>query len=320
MGLMTINICLAPTMGMMIAAGAIGGAAAGFASGIIGPGMAGANLRDALGAGFKGALSGATFGAIGGAFSQSSGFFKQGGMGHILSHGLASGILTDLEGGNFGNGFLTAGITKFSTVNLVSNIGGKSFGAIVGRTTMAGMIGGTTSVMTGGKFANGAKTSALAHVVNAESGNLLAFSNRILNYAQAQKMKSLTTVAQAEKLMDTPAGQAVDSVVEAAREKITLKAGFEFAKGAGATVQATMNLNGDKGYEISYNKGVMFNPIGSVSADVFSTGELKGSFQSLEFCAVGCIGVEKNYKDWAFSTTISTGADLNFQTGFKGDF
>ncbi|WNO10742.1 hypothetical protein [Teredinibacter sp. KSP-S5-2] len=39
---------------------------------------------------------------------------------------------------------------------------------VAGRTIYAAVIGGTVSKMTGGKFANGAVTAAMAHALNAE--------------------------------------------------------------------------------------------------------------------------------------------------------
>ena len=63
-------------------------------------GVATGSLKGAL----IGAFSGAAFHQIGGAFTEASGFFAEGGFGHILTHGVA--------GGKFGHGFLSAGLTK----------------------------------------------------------------------------------------------------------------------------------------------------------------------------------------------------------------
>ena len=35
-----------------------------------------------------------------------------GGVAHVLTHGLAGGILAELQGGQFGHGFLAAGLSK----------------------------------------------------------------------------------------------------------------------------------------------------------------------------------------------------------------
>lgn len=70
-------------------------------------------------------------------------------------------MLSVLQGGKFGHGFASSGIAKAIT------FGGNSIGtgAEVQFITAA-IAGGTVSEITGGKFANGAATSALAYLVN----------------------------------------------------------------------------------------------------------------------------------------------------------
>ena len=129
------------------AGGAAAGAISGFAAGAVSTG----SLRGAL----NGALSGAVFGGIG-ASGWSDGATW-------ASHALAGGVLSDLQGGNFGHGFITAGVMKgFGKIN--------NTGDIYARTILQAMVGGTVSRITGGKFANGAVTAAIQFVVNEKSG------------------------------------------------------------------------------------------------------------------------------------------------------
>ncbi len=120
---------------------------------------------------YKGALFGgisaAAFYGIGSQFAAEAGFFQQGGFGHVLTHGLAGGILAELQGGQFGHGFLAAGISK-AVMGRFSYADG-SAPAVMGRTAIAATVGGTISRITGGKFANGALTSAMAQLFNAET-------------------------------------------------------------------------------------------------------------------------------------------------------
>ncbi|WP_185233703.1 SpvB/TcaC N-terminal domain-containing protein [Teredinibacter franksiae] len=112
-----------------------------------------------------GALSGAAFYGVGSMFDTGGTLaglaggvkeFAQAGM-----HGLVGGVLAELQGGEFGHGFLAAGIAK-----------GFSLGAaamtdnVVAQFMAATLAGGTVSEMTGGKFSNGAQTAALAFAVN----------------------------------------------------------------------------------------------------------------------------------------------------------
>ena len=134
-----------------------------FAFGFAAGGIATGSLRGAL----FGGISAAAFVAIGSQFVAEAGFFQQNGLGHVLTHGLAGGILAELQGGQFGHGFLAAGLSKavmgrFKYDDLSSP-------AVLGRTAIAAVVGGTISRITGGKFANGALTSAMAQLFNAET-------------------------------------------------------------------------------------------------------------------------------------------------------
>jgi RHS repeat-associated protein len=143
------------------AAGAVTGAIAGAAGGFVATG----SLKGAL----TGAFSGAVFGAIGASFNgeAGSGFFAEGGIGHIGSHALSGGIMSDLQGGKFGHGFFSAGLTKGLNVNGMIESFGTAYDAA--RIAVAAIIGGTVSKITGGKFGNGAVSSAMGQMFNGNS-------------------------------------------------------------------------------------------------------------------------------------------------------
>ena len=128
------------------------GAAAGFVGGAISTG----SLKGAV----NGALSGAAFGAVG---------FGQHGLGwgestQIAAHAVTGGILSEVQGGNFGHGFISAGIMK--------GVGKVGTSASIGRVIIQAIAGGTVSKITGGKFGNGAITAAIQFVVNEQSSNI----------------------------------------------------------------------------------------------------------------------------------------------------
>ena len=141
--------------------GAIAGAIAGAAGGFVATG----SLKGAL----RGAFSGAAFGAIGASFNgeAGSGFFAKGGIGHVGSHALTGGIMSELQGGKFGHGFWSAGLTKGLNVNGMID----SFGALydAARIAVSAVIGGTISKLTGGKFGNGAVSAAMGQMLNGNS-------------------------------------------------------------------------------------------------------------------------------------------------------
>lgn len=71
-----------------------------------------------------------------------------------------------MQGGKFGHGFLSAGLSKLATPTISANVKGDLAQGI-----SVAIVGGTISEATGGKFANGATTSAMAFAFNALSDN-----------------------------------------------------------------------------------------------------------------------------------------------------
>ena len=73
-------------------------------------------------------------------------------------------------GGKFGDGFLSAAVSAGAAdAGAFGFIDGDGPGAVAGRTAVAGAVGGTASVLGGGKFANGAYTAAFQHLLNYEA-------------------------------------------------------------------------------------------------------------------------------------------------------
>ena len=125
------------------------------------------DLRASIFAGGRAALTAAAFYGVGQAFNTDvSGFWEQNGIGHILTHGATGGVLAELQGGNFGVGFLAAGLSKAA---YTSGIVPKD---IIGGSLVSAAIGGTISAISGGKFANGATTAAFGFALNAYTSNL----------------------------------------------------------------------------------------------------------------------------------------------------
>jgi hypothetical protein len=83
----------------------------------------------------------------------------------IAAHALAGGTLTELQGGKFGHGFISAGFTE-ALSPAVGMIKGDDFGSIMARSGISAAIGGTASSLSGGSFANGAKTGSFQELFN----------------------------------------------------------------------------------------------------------------------------------------------------------
>lgn len=68
--------------------------------------------------------------------------------------------MAELQGGNFGNAFASAGLLAL----VMPNVGG--IGSRQGRVVVAAMVGGTITAATGGKFANGAMAAAMSYAIS----------------------------------------------------------------------------------------------------------------------------------------------------------
>ncbi|WP_245539981.1 IPT/TIG domain-containing protein [Rudaea cellulosilytica] len=79
--------------------------------------------------------------------------------GNVAAHAALGGVMAVLQGGKFGHGFISAGLSAEINPNLPP-------ADIVPGTIRAAVIGGTISEVTGGKFANGALSAAFEFAFN----------------------------------------------------------------------------------------------------------------------------------------------------------
>jgi hypothetical protein len=164
-----------------IAATVVGAAAGGFAGSFSGALMNGASFGAAFKAGLKSAaISAATAYAaqgIGGYFNEAketkgiwaNDYANWGG--RTLAHATVGGVVSEVQGGEFRHGFYSSafstGIMHGGVAEFMNGDAGGWY--VAGRTAVAALIGGTAAELAGGKFSNGAWTSALQHLFNAES-------------------------------------------------------------------------------------------------------------------------------------------------------
>jgi hypothetical protein len=105
----------------------------------------------------SGTMKGGVYGAFGAALTFGAGLASSdwGLGGQMVAQGVSGGIVESLQGGSFGNGFASAGLTAAIMPQL------RGINDTVGRTATGAIIGGTLSKVTGGKFANGAISGAI---------------------------------------------------------------------------------------------------------------------------------------------------------------
>ena len=91
-----------------------------------------------------------------------------------MLHGVAQGGLSVAQGGKFGAAFLSASFSAIASHSIgvggTKKTAGPSFAQHLGRGATAAIVGGTASVIGGGKFANGAVTAAFVYAFNARGG------------------------------------------------------------------------------------------------------------------------------------------------------
>ena len=156
---------LASAAAASVAGMAVAGAYIGAVSGALSAAMAGGDLGDVLRGGLIGGISGALTGALhavgGTAFLQTV---------NVVGHGVVGGLSNVAMGGKFGDGFLSGAASAAAAASGLADPNsdvGKSMG-FSGRTTVAAIAGGTASAIGGGKFANGAVTGTMSHLLNTE--------------------------------------------------------------------------------------------------------------------------------------------------------
>jgi len=156
-----------PTVG-----GMAGGAYSGFAGSLLNGGSIGDAFKAGAIGGAIGAVQGALTNQIGTEFgSVSDDVGKE--FGRALAHGVVGGGISEAGGGEFRHGFL-AGFAGSAAGSLTPHLGlpgyeNRSPSAIASRTIVAAVVGGTVSEIGGGKFVNGAVTSAFQHLFNLEA-------------------------------------------------------------------------------------------------------------------------------------------------------
>jgi RHS repeat-associated protein len=159
------------TVGLSWVGLATTGAIAGFVGGGLNAAVAGGNGGDILRGALVGAVQGAIAGGILHGLADGAGF--ENAYLHVAGHGTLGGAVNEAMGGKFQDGFLSgaAGAAAGYMPGIKTMMGGagnKNPVGITARTIVAGVIGGTASVLGGGKFANGAYTAAFQHLLNAE--------------------------------------------------------------------------------------------------------------------------------------------------------
>ena len=225
------------------AAGALTGALAGFASGAILTG----SLSGALKGAAFGALTGGLAGAIGNTFGHNTSFFNGNTTAAIkkaIAHGLSRAAIAKVQGykisASFWSGFVSSGF----------NVGNKGYGGFESRTVIMGVVGGTSSVISGGKFANGAVTSAFQHLFNDEHENLF-YRNKVYGQKGEHPADVISRLAKKTAIGRIISSGIIGSVRGANVMKTRGPAGMFFGSVFGGASGLVVGVATEAGFDIS---------------------------------------------------------------------
>jgi RHS repeat-associated protein len=152
---------------------AVSGGFAGAIGGGLGPALNGGDIGDVLRGAVVGGIQGAISGGILHGLTPANTGFNMATAQHVAGHGIVGGAANEAMGGKFQDGFLSAAASAGAgDFGLLGDPNSTGASATASRTIRASVMGGTTSALGGGKFANGAYTAAFQHLLNVEAGNI----------------------------------------------------------------------------------------------------------------------------------------------------
>ena len=112
-----------------------------------------------LNAGLQGAATAFMFNKVGTTWNASTSAAA-----NIAGHAAVGCISASMSGGDCGAGAVSSAIADYASINMPGPL--KSANSLALNTAYISIIGGTTSVISGGKFANGAQTAAFGYLFN----------------------------------------------------------------------------------------------------------------------------------------------------------
>ena len=142
-----------------------GAAASGFTGSFLGSTWSGGSYTDAMKAGAKGAVIGAATSflssGLNSAIGDGNALWQFGA--RVVGNAAIQGSLAEVQGGDWQDG-AKMGALSVATSNLGSGISGNDFSSVALRVGVAATLGGTISVVGGGKYANGAMSSGFGEL------------------------------------------------------------------------------------------------------------------------------------------------------------
>ncbi|MEM8549824.1 MAG: RHS repeat-associated core domain-containing protein, partial [Verrucomicrobiota bacterium] len=280
------------------------------ATGAVAGALSGAIVGGAKGALF-GALSGAVFGMIGGIDFEA--LLDSEILGHLAkaaSHGVTGGGLQEAQGGEFLAGFSAAGFTALASPG-IEFIGGDNpdLAETFGEAAAAAVVGGTASILAGGKFENGAVTGAFSHLFN----NML--HGRHKNASETKKNSNAMTNKQHGRGLNPNAE-------EYGVYTLSIGGNAILGVGGGGDLGIYLSQNSDAifGYDIGvyssidsglgYDLGAQIDFSAYSDLEVLAGGSTFGSYSALGVGATHSFDANGNHGGYTFSIGPQLGGSV----------
>jgi RHS repeat-associated protein len=218
-----LMVAIAVTLPVLEFGGTIASAASALAesANVVAISAANGAIAGAVSAGVSGGniLQGAAFGALSGGLAAAAapigtaigadlgGTTVANAVGQAVAQGAAGGVVSVAEGGDFGSGFLAAGVGSLGG-SLTSEIEGHSSNQFnAGALAVSTVAGGLGSVLGGGKFENGAMSGAFAYVAAYAASNISASESSATNSNLALQADGDGSLAETNDSGNQPYGQ-----------------------------------------------------------------------------------------------------------------
>ena len=264
---------------------------------IAGASGAAANGGNIIKGALVGAFSAAAFYGVGQAFDPGT-------FGNVIGNGAVGGILSDLQGGNFGHGFFAAGFAAALKPTIYEKFGYSPQNAGA-RVVTAAVIGGTASVISGGKFANGASSAAFSQLLNGESYAKESYNN-------IESLRGAISDEEYQYLMDNP-------LAAPGIAKATLTA----FKRAQELFPTSLNNGEGDAFRHAYWNALLTRNVSAAHAEAFTTlheqvggGAALANTMDLHNNAVGrSIALEQRWTTVGWLPKYDTGGTYSLEVG-----
>ena len=226
-----------------------------------------------------GALSGVITSGIGSAFGPVGSMGFQGELLRGVSHGVSNGIMTDIQGGSFGQGFASGGLSSLAgSAFMLSPAGDNVFGTYA----FSALSGGLSSELTGGNFWQGAGIGVMTAGLNhAQQGVEKLIYEKTYNRLGAVPLDELSGAQWANYKMRLRIYQNKDNLSVRADAYNTMAEGDVVAN-----AQATLKVDGEKKITKALSlKGATihpkggFKPLGNANFKMPANGNVSINFQ-----------------------------------------